>query len=156
MGKLPLGKKKLHLLMKSVYEQCYFCITENRIAAILLKEAAERRRQAERDGIHVFLQQIHGSSPQLCLVYTNRGVEVNEMWRVRQKEMELNDRLKSRSNDHSGNSRTDVDISIPYRSRNRRHESNVSSSCSSSKAVAEGSYSREHEGLRDNEIDEFL
>ncbi|KAK5842029.1 hypothetical protein PVK06_004355 [Gossypium arboreum] len=86
----------------------------------------------------------------------NRGVEVNEMWRVRQKEMELNDRLKSRSNDHSGNSRTDVDISIPYRSRNRRHESNVSSSCSSSKAVAEGSYSREHEGLRDNEIDEFL
>ncbi|TYG84078.1 hypothetical protein ES288_D01G220800v1 [Gossypium darwinii] len=46
MGKLPLGKKKLHLLMKS----------ENRIAAILLKEAAERRRQAERDSIHVFLQ----------------------------------------------------------------------------------------------------
>ncbi|MBA0849979.1 hypothetical protein Goshw_023598 [Gossypium schwendimanii] len=63
--------------MKSGYEQCYFCITENRIAAILLKEAAE----------------------------PNRAVEVNEMWRVRQKEMELNDRLKSRSNDHSGNSR---------------------------------------------------
>ncbi|KAL1186778.1 hypothetical protein V6Z11_A01G201600 [Gossypium hirsutum] len=124
---------------------------ENRIAAILLKEAAERRRQAERDGIHVFLQhpKVRGRPNSRFLAATVlglQGVEVNEMWRVRQKEMELNDRLKSRSNDHSGNSRTDVDISIPYRSRNRRHESNVSSSCSSSKAVAEGSYSREHEG----------
>ncbi|KAH1122823.1 hypothetical protein J1N35_005983 [Gossypium stocksii] len=162
--------------MKSGYEQCYFCITENRIAAILLKEAAERRRLAERDGIHVFLQhpKVRGRPNSRFLAWctvrsvimlnvsdkmletSNRAVEVNEMWRVRQKEMELNDRLKSRSNDHSGNSRIDVDISIPYRSRNRRHESNVSSSCSSSKAVAEGSYSREHEGLRDNEIDEFL
>ncbi|XP_052490336.1 uncharacterized protein LOC105786053 [Gossypium raimondii] len=114
MGKLPLGKKKLHLLMKSGYEQCYFCITENRIAAILLKEAAERRRQAERDGIHVFLQhpKVRGRSNSrfpaatvLGVQSANRAVEVNEMWRVRQKEMELNERLKSRSNDHSGNSR---------------------------------------------------
>ncbi|MBA0677125.1 hypothetical protein Goari_018546 [Gossypium aridum] len=110
MGKLPIGKIKLHLLMKSGYEQCYFCITENRIAAILLKEAAERRRQAGRDGIHVFLQhpKVRGRSNSRFPAATVLGVqavEVNEMWRVRQKEMELNDRLKSRSNDHSGNSR---------------------------------------------------
>ncbi|MBA0581181.1 hypothetical protein Gorai_023366, partial [Gossypium raimondii] len=82
----------------------------NRIAAILLKEAAERRRQAERDGIHVFLQhpKVRGRSNSrfpAATVLANRAVEVNEMWRVRQKEMELNERLKSRSNDHSGNSR---------------------------------------------------
>ncbi|KAL1121117.1 hypothetical protein V6Z11_D01G211100 [Gossypium hirsutum] len=97
---------------------------ENRIAAILLKEAAERRRQAERDSIHVFLQhpKVRGRSNARFPAATVLGVqavEVNEMWR------------------------NCVDISIPYRSRNRRHESNVSSSCSSSKAVAEGSYSRD-------------
>lgn len=31
--------------------------TENRIAAILMKEAAELRRQAEKEGVHVYLQQ---------------------------------------------------------------------------------------------------
>lgn len=31
--------------------------TENRIAAILLKEASELRRQAEQDGVHAYLQQ---------------------------------------------------------------------------------------------------
>lgn len=30
--------------------------TENRIAAILMKEAAELRRQAEKEGVHVYLQ----------------------------------------------------------------------------------------------------
>ena len=29
---------------------------ENRIAAILMKEAAELRRQAEKEGVHVYLQ----------------------------------------------------------------------------------------------------
>ncbi|MBA0734547.1 hypothetical protein Gogos_018448, partial [Gossypium gossypioides] len=92
----------------------------NRIAAILLKEAAERRRQAERVGIHVFLQhpKVRGRSNSRFLSATAK-IKI------------------------CGNSRIDVDISIPYRSRNRRHESNVSSSCSSSKAVAEGSYSRD-------------
>ncbi|MBA0642732.1 hypothetical protein Goklo_027075 [Gossypium klotzschianum] len=91
--------------MKSGYEQCYFCITENRIAAILLKEAAERRRQAERDGIHLFLQ---------------------------------HPKVRGRSN-----SRFPAATVLGVQSRNRRHESNVSSSCLSSKAVAEGSYSRD-------------
>lgn len=31
--------------------------TENRIAAMLMKEAAELRRQAEKEGVHVYLQQ---------------------------------------------------------------------------------------------------
>ncbi|MBA0607748.1 hypothetical protein Godav_020013, partial [Gossypium davidsonii] len=81
----------------------------NRIAAILLKEAAERRRQAERDGIHLFLQ---------------------------------HPKVRGRSNSRFP-AATVLGVHIPYRSRNRRHESNVSSSCLSSKAVAEGSYSRD-------------
>lgn len=31
--------------------------TENRIAAILMREAAELRRQAEKKGVHAYLQQ---------------------------------------------------------------------------------------------------
>ncbi|GMI70590.1 hypothetical protein like AT4G33690 [Hibiscus trionum] len=139
--------------------------TENRIAAILLKEAAELRRQAERDGIHVYLQQPKvRSRPNsrfltatvLGVQQANRAVEVNEMWQVRKKELELNDRLKARSKDDSGHNSSPVDSSISYRSTNRRHDSYVSASCSSSKRVAECSYSREDGGLRDEEIDEFL
>ncbi|XP_021300276.1 serine/arginine-rich splicing factor 11 [Herrania umbratica] len=139
--------------------------TENRIAAILLKEAAELKRQADRDGVHVYLQQpkVRGRPNSRFLTATvlgvqqaNRAVEVNEMWRVRQKELELNDRLKGRSRDDSRHSRSHGDISNPSRSTSRRHDSNASASCSSSKRVAESSYSREDEGLRDGEIEEFL
>jgi GTP cyclohydrolase II len=31
--------------------------TENRIAAMLMKEAAELRRQADKEGVHVYLRQ---------------------------------------------------------------------------------------------------
>ncbi|KAK8513064.1 hypothetical protein V6N12_030470 [Hibiscus sabdariffa] len=139
--------------------------TENRIAAILLKEAAELRRQAEQDGIHVYLQQpkVRSRPNSRFLTATvrgvqqaNRAVEVNEMWRVRQKELELNDRLKAISKDDSAHNSSHVDSNLSYRSTNRRHESNVTASCSSSKRIAEGSYSREDGGLRDEEIDEFL
>ncbi|XP_039006648.1 uncharacterized protein LOC120134254 [Hibiscus syriacus] len=60
------------------------------------------------------------------------------------------------SKDNGGHNSSHLDSSISYRSTNRRHESNVSASCSSSKRVEEGSYSREDEGLRDEEINEFL
>ncbi|XWS67545.1 hypothetical protein CRYUN_Cryun04dG0015500 [Craigia yunnanensis] len=86
----------------------------------------------------------------------NKAVEVNEMWRVRQKELELNDRLKGTSKDDSRHNRSHGDISNPSRSTSRKHESNASASCSSSKRVAESCYSREDEGLRDQEVEEFL
>ncbi|XVF00666.1 hypothetical protein REPUB_Repub04eG0020700 [Reevesia pubescens] len=90
------------------------------------------------------------------LFSANRSVEVNEMWQVRQKELELNDRLKGRSKDDSRHSRSHGDISNPTRSTSRRHDTDTSASCSSSKRVAESSYSREDEGLRDEEVEEFL
>ncbi|XWS55255.1 hypothetical protein CRYUN_Cryun10bG0159500 [Craigia yunnanensis] len=127
--------------------------TENKIAAILLKEATELKRQADREGVHVYLQQpkVKGrpnsrflTATVLCVQQANRAVEVNEMWRVRQKELELNDRLKGRSKDDSRHSRSHGD-SNPPRSTSRRHESNFSASCSSSKRFAESCYSREDE-----------
>ena len=44
--------------------------TENRIAAILMKEAAELRRQAEKEGVHIYLQkpQVRGR-PNSCFLW---------------------------------------------------------------------------------------
>ncbi|KAH1099215.1 hypothetical protein J1N35_016136 [Gossypium stocksii] len=140
--------------------------TENRIAAILLKEAAELKRQADKEGVHVYLQQpkVRGRPNSRFLTATvlgvqqaNRAVEVNEMWRVRQKELELNDRLKGRSKKDTSHSRSYGDTSNSSRRTSGKHESDFSASCSSSKRPAESSRSREDdEGLRDEEIEEFL
>ncbi|KAM1256236.1 hypothetical protein ACFX1Q_030385 [Malus domestica] len=69
--------------------------TENRIAAILMREAAELRRQADKEGVHAYLQQPKTrfrpnsrflSATVRGVQQANRAVEVNEMWRLRQKE----------------------------------------------------------------------
>ncbi|KAB2091928.1 hypothetical protein ES319_A03G229000v1 [Gossypium barbadense] len=140
--------------------------TENRIAAILLKEAAELKRQADKEGVHVYLQQpkVRGRPNSRFLTATvlgvqqaNRAVEVNEMWRVRQKEIELNDRLKGRSKKDTSHIRSYGDTSNSSRRTSGKHESDFSASCSSSKRPDESSRSREDdEGLRDEEIEEFL
>ncbi|GJU33114.1 hypothetical protein Tco_1176703 [Tanacetum coccineum] len=121
--------------------------TENRIAAILMKEAAELRRQSAKDGIDAYLRpNIRGRPNSRFLTATvlgvqqsNRAVEVNEMWRARQKEKELDDRKRGRSNSDSQKNSNRYDD----------YERNHSSRCSSSKSASE-------DGLRDNEIEEFL
>ena len=80
------------------------------------------------------------------------------MWRVRQKELELNDRLKGRSREES-NCRKHTDVGNSSRSSSKRHgidTDSASASCLSSKRAYESSYSREDEGLRDEEIEKFL
>lgn len=87
----------------------------------------------------------------------NRAVEVNEMWRVRQKELELDDRIKGRLKDESNNGKNHME-SNPSRSISKRHvatNDSSNASCSSSK----GAYScdsREDDGLRDEELEKFL
>lgn len=51
--------------------------TENRIAAILMKEAAELRRQAEKEGVNVYLRQpnFRGRPNSRFLTATVRGVQ---------------------------------------------------------------------------------
>lgn len=122
--------------------------TENRIAAILMKEAAELRRQSAKDGIDAYLRpNIRGRPNSRFLTATvlgvqqsNRAVEVNEMWRARQKEKELDERKRGRSNSDSQKNNNN---------RYEDYERNHSSLCSSSKSASE-------DGLRDNEIEEFL
>ncbi|KDP35907.1 hypothetical protein JCGZ_09879 [Jatropha curcas] len=141
--------------------------TENRIAAILLKEAAELRRQAESEGVHVYLQKPKArgrpnsrflTATVLGVQQANRAVEVNEMWRVRQKEIELDDRLKDRSRHENSSSSNRREIVNSPRSGSTRHavnDNNTIASCSSSKRASD-CYSREDEGLRDEEVEEFL
>ncbi|KAJ4843324.1 hypothetical protein Tsubulata_020930 [Turnera subulata] len=133
--------------------------TENRIAAILLKEAAELRRQAEKEGVYVYLQKPKArgrpntrflTATVLGVQQANKAVEVNEMWHIRQKELELDDRINGRStgNKSSGNHRDIVDLS-GSRSERLAVENSYS-------REVENSYSREDEGLRDEEVEEFL
>lgn len=140
--------------------------TENRIAAILMKEAAELRRQAEKEGVHAYLRKpnVRGRPNSRFLTATvlgvqqaNRSVEVNEMWRVRQKELELDNRLKGRSGEESSSRRRDRDVSNSPRSSSKRcvvTDKDASALCSSSKRVYEDC-SMEDE-LKDEDIEEFL
>lgn len=141
--------------------------TENRIAAALLREASELRRQAQQEGVLAYLRKptVRGRPNSRFLTATvrgiqqvNRAVEVNEMWRVRQKELELDDKLKSRSKDYRSDSSRDGHGELSG-SQSKRHNSNtrhdLNASCSSSKRSNE-EHSKVDEGLRDEEIEEFL
>ncbi|KAJ8434107.1 hypothetical protein Cgig2_005786 [Carnegiea gigantea] len=83
----------------------------------------------------------------------NRAVEVNEMWRVRQKELELDDRLKGKSRDEGSHVKEEGDR-VTSRSRSKRRDSDAS--CSSSKISYEDRHSRDDYGLKDEEIEKFL
>ncbi|PON55139.1 G patch domain protein [Parasponia andersonii] len=137
--------------------------TENRIAAILMKEAAELRRQAEKDGVSVYLHQpkprVRPNSRFLTATVrgvqqANRAVEMNEMWRVRQKELELDDRLKGKSKDQRSNGGS-YRNSDSLKSTSKKQivvGDRANASCSSSKSC----HSRNDDGLKDEELEEFL
>lgn len=135
--------------------------TENRIAAILMKEAAELRRQAEKEGVHVYLRQPNSrfrpnsrflTATVLGVQQANRSVEVNEMWRSRQKELELDDRIRGRSRDGSsgGSSHRDHDSASPSK-RPPINVNDASASCSSNERIYQNGDSRE-----DEELEKFL
>ncbi|KAJ0667606.1 hypothetical protein HanPI659440_Chr17g0679651 [Helianthus annuus] len=129
--------------------------TENRIAAILMKEAAELRREAARDGIDAYLRpNVRGRPNSRFLTATvlgvqqsNRAVEVNEMWRAREKEKELDNRFKKYEKRGTYNGVSDSKRSTS--SRIEDYERKHTSVCSSSKSAIEGE-------LKDDEIEEFL
>ncbi|XP_048430975.1 uncharacterized protein LOC103938250 isoform X1 [Pyrus x bretschneideri] len=137
--------------------------TENRIAAILMREAAELRRQAEKEGVHAYLQQPKTrfrpnsrflSATVRGVQQANRVVEVNEMWRLRQKEKELDNRLKG----NKAESRCRGDSNSP-RCSGKGHavtDDSAGPSCSSRKREYESCHSRQENGLGDEELEEFL
>jgi hypothetical protein len=81
----------------------------------------------------------------------NRVVEVNEMWRAREKELELESKMKSRNS--RSNDRDDF--------RGEKRKSELRNHSSSSRVEQKGttynnSYSDQEDGLRDDEIERFL
>lgn len=111
------------------------------------------------------------------VITANRAVEVNEMWRARQKELEVENRNKPRlenecrnkqildnenknkrrSENENSSTRSHKDV-MESRIKAKRHSdvgSTSSASCPSKKRDIEGYYSRE-DGLRDDEVEEFL
>ncbi|WOH14948.1 hypothetical protein DCAR_0934478 [Daucus carota subsp. sativus] len=169
--------------------------TENKIAAILMKEAAELRRQAEKDGVHAYLRQpnVRGRPNSRFLTATvlgvqqaNRAVEVNEMWRIRQKEQELDSRLQRRQrdlrssdrsyreqemddglkrkwSDQSSSGRSYRDIEVDDRQKRRRSDESSSGRSPKDKNHdgemsnrSNQRYSLSEEGLKDDEIENFL
>lgn len=141
--------------------------TENRVAAILMKEAAELRRQAEKEGALAYLSKPSVrtrpnsrflTATVLGVQQANKAVEVNEMWRLRQKELELDNRIKGRSRDESSSRRYHKDASSSRSPSNRHDIDDYSAepSCSQSKSAHENRHKRGDEGLGDEEIEEFL
>ncbi|KAJ8529968.1 hypothetical protein K7X08_036803 [Anisodus acutangulus] len=137
--------------------------TENRIATILLKEAAELQRQAESEGALSYLHRpnVRGRPNSRFLTATvrgiqqaNRAVEVNEMWKLRQKELELENRLKQRSADKNSDSKCHS-FSVSER-RSRERCDTDSGTSGSKKREIQDSHPSEDEGLRDTEIEGFL
>lgn len=137
--------------------------TENRIATILLKEAAELRRQAQSEGALSYLHRpnVRGRPNSRFLTATvlgvqqaNRAVEVNEMWKLRQKEVELENRIMGRSADKNGDTKCH-NFSVSERRSRERYDAD-SGSRGSKKRKIQDSHSSEDEGLRDAEIEEFL
>ncbi|XP_020234003.1 arginine/serine-rich protein PNISR [Cajanus cajan] len=115
--------------------------TENRLAALLMREAAELRRQSEREGVLAYLRKpnVRHRPNSRFLTATvrgvqqaNRAVEVNEMWRLRQKELELDKRVKEKSIDKSSRDRSHRNEN-PSRGTGRHAGSSTrtSDSCSS-------------------------
>ncbi|XP_037459068.1 uncharacterized protein LOC119330062 [Triticum dicoccoides] len=142
--------------------------TENRLAALLLEEARRLRMQAEKEGVHAYLQKPNVrhrpnsrflAATVLGVQQANRVVEVNEMWRAREKEMELESKMKART---SGR----IDSRSLKRKNDSRDQSPVSKiqrdrpygagASSSSRDSHSSSYSGREDGLGDDEIEEFL
>ncbi|KAG0542161.1 hypothetical protein BDA96_02G079300 [Sorghum bicolor] len=131
--------------------------TENRLASLLLEEAQRLQLEANREVVHAYLRKpnVRHRPNSRFLTATVRGVqqanrvvEVDEMWRAREKELELESKMKGRSKD-----RDDF--------RGEKRKSDLRNHISSSRVEQEGttynnSYSDQEDGLRDDEIERFL
>eukprot|EP00249_Psilotum_nudum_P013524 c24379_g1_i1 orf=175-1176(+) len=123
--------------------------TEKRLAALIMEEAATLKMQADKEGVHVYLRkpQIRGRPNPQFLTATvrgvqqaNRAVEVNAMWRIREKELKLERDYEQRKRRHriaalnemldTGDVQPAVKTSHGYYGRHRRSLDGKSRPCS--------------------------
>ncbi|KAI4367535.1 hypothetical protein MLD38_023265 [Melastoma candidum] len=143
--------------------------TENRIAAILMKEAAELRRQAAEEGALAYLRKPTVrtrpnsrflTATVLGVQQSNKAVEMSEMWRVRQKERGLDNRLKRSVDENDGLGKHE-DIGHPG-DGGGGHDSNCDDAGhpNSSRGAAHKNHRGRDdpggEGFGDEEMEEFL
>ncbi|VVB10496.1 unnamed protein product [Arabis nemorensis] len=137
--------------------------TENRIASILLREAAELRRQAEKEGVRAYLENPNVrhrpnsrflTATVLGVQQANKAVDINEMWSLRSKEIESDERLKRKSREESSSGQSERS----FVKRCTSVDENVTHSSSSSSQSRNKRWRPEDEeqGLGDVDIDTFL
>ncbi|KAL5718260.1 hypothetical protein ACHQM5_011183 [Ranunculus cassubicifolius] len=151
--------------------------TENRIASVLMKEAAELRREADKEGVHAYLRQRNVrlrpnsrflTATVLGVQQANRVAEVNEMWRLRKLEQEVHDGRPESSRDkrrnHKDSPRSTSSMHREYdESRRRdgtRHMEHTSSEVPASRITdSDDSYYSSGDddgGLKDEDVEHFL
>ncbi|KAL5196584.1 hypothetical protein ABZP36_000096 [Zizania latifolia] len=131
--------------------------TENRLASLLLEEARRLQLEADREGVQAYLRKpnVRHRPNSRFLTATVRGVqqanrvvEVDEMWRAREKELELESKMKTRTHDRRD-------------SRGEKRKSDLTNQSSSTRIQQEdiaynSSYSDQEDGIGDDEIERFL
>ncbi|CDY71888.1 BnaAnng39170D, partial [Brassica napus] len=94
--------------------------TENQIASVLLRKAAELRRQAEKDGVRAYLEKPnvrHRPNSRFLtatVLGVQQSVETNEMWKAQEQE---NERLKRKSREESSSSSSQMKRSSSFSKR---------------------------------------
>ncbi|XP_024536861.1 uncharacterized protein LOC112348482 [Selaginella moellendorffii] len=121
--------------------------TERRLAKMIMEEAALLRRRADKEGVHVYLAKPTvrvRPNPQFLqatmrsVEQSNRIVEINEMWRRRTAELNLDRRRRHQSPRSSSRARQ----------MNEEEEGAVENSIDPQAACSND--------LRDDEVEEFL
>ncbi|CAN8229537.1 unnamed protein product [Cochlearia groenlandica] len=151
--------------------------TENRIASILMREAAELRRQAEKEGVRAYLEKPNVrhrpnsrflTATVLGVQQANKAVEINEMWRLRSAELEFDERLKRKSREEESSScRHEQSDKRSFGKRCTLADDNVTTRPSSSRNIHErwqpeddddddDGDDDDEKGLRDVELETFL
>ncbi|XP_009120179.1 protein FAM133 [Brassica rapa] len=144
--------------------------TENRIASILLREAAELRRQAEKEGVRAYLEKPNVrhrpnsrflTATVLGVQQANKAVETDEMWRLRRAEVEFDERLKRKSREEScGSGQSEEGDRRSFGKRCTSVDENVAGSSSSSSSQSRNRRCQrdgdDGKGLGDVEVETFL
>ncbi|KAF3533070.1 hypothetical protein DY000_02036654 [Brassica cretica] len=144
--------------------------TENRIASILLREAAELRRQADKEGVRAYLEKPNVrhrpnsrflTATVLGVQQANKAVETDEMWRLRHAEIEFDERLKRKSREESsGSGQSEQGDRRSFVKRCTSVDENVAGSSSSSSSQSRNKRWQpdgdDGKGLGDVEVETFL